>query len=150
MQRPVQPCRLHGDPQAADDHNHGSAPSFLPHWAQERWPLLLVGPWVFLPGNRLGGYFLRAGASQVALLFYILAYLALRLMMSRRTSCSLPYSEAGSTPTCPTLAAARGAAILGEWAEGAFLLFLFGLGHVASTTGADRARNGYRRVGALM
>jgi hypothetical protein len=27
---------------AAHDHDHGSAPVFLPHWLQERWTLLLI------------------------------------------------------------------------------------------------------------
>jgi Cd2+/Zn2+-exporting ATPase len=38
------------------------------------------------------------------------------------------------------LAAALGAAILGEWAEGAFLLFLFNLGHALEDRAMNRAR----------
>lgn len=98
-QRPVQPSAPHGDPQAADDHNHGSAPSFLPHWAQERWPLLLVAAaGFFLVIGWVGEIFFGL-ASQVALLFYILAYLAGGYDVAT-VCCSLPYSEAGSTPTC--------------------------------------------------
>lgn len=36
--------------------------------------------------------------------------------------------------------AAAGAAALNEWAEGAFLLFLFSLGHAGETYALDRAR----------
>ena len=39
------------------------------------------------------------------------------------------------------LVAAGGAAILGEWAEGAFLLFLFSIGHALENYAMARARN---------
>jgi Cd2+/Zn2+-exporting ATPase len=48
------------------------------------------------------------------------------------------------------LAAAVGAAILGEWAEGAFLLFLFSLGHAGEHYALDRARNAVNMLGELM
>ncbi|MFZ1771496.1 MAG: heavy metal translocating P-type ATPase, partial [Caldilinea sp.] len=40
--------------------------------------------------------------------------------------------------------------ILGEWAEGAFLLFLFGLGHAGEHYALERARNAIGALGALM
>jgi Cd2+/Zn2+-exporting ATPase len=48
------------------------------------------------------------------------------------------------------IAAALGAAALGEWAEGAFLLFLFGLGHAGEHYALDRARNAVSALGELM
>ena len=48
------------------------------------------------------------------------------------------------------LAAAAGAALLGEWAEGAFLLFLFSLGHAGEHYALDRARNAVNALGELM
>jgi Cd2+/Zn2+-exporting ATPase len=48
------------------------------------------------------------------------------------------------------LAAAAGAAILGHWAEGAFLLFLFSLGHAGENYALDRARNAVNALGQLM
>jgi len=39
-------------PVEEDAHDHGSAPAFLPHWMQARWPLILVG---------LAGVFLLIG-----------------------------------------------------------------------------------------
>ena len=48
------------------------------------------------------------------------------------------------------LAAAAGAALLGEWAEGAFLLFLFSLGHAGEHYALDRARDAVNALGELM
>jgi Cd2+/Zn2+-exporting ATPase len=47
------------------------------------------------------------------------------------------------------IAAALGAAALGELADGAFLLFLFGLGHVLEERALDRARAAIRALGGL-
>ena len=47
------------------------------------------------------------------------------------------------------LLAAVGAAILGEWAEGAFLLFLFSLAHSLEHYALGRARNAIRALGQL-
>ncbi|NOX90029.1 MAG: cadmium-translocating P-type ATPase [Calditrichaeota bacterium] len=45
--------------------------------------------------------------------------------------------------------AAAGAALLGNWAEGALLLFLFSLGHSLEHYAMDRARNAIRALGQL-
>ncbi|MBI2765903.1 MAG: cadmium-translocating P-type ATPase [Chloroflexi bacterium] len=45
--------------------------------------------------------------------------------------------------------AALGAAALGEWFEGALLLFLFSLGHVLEEFALDRARNAVRQLAGL-
>jgi Zn2+/Cd2+-exporting ATPase len=47
------------------------------------------------------------------------------------------------------LLAAGGAAILGEWAEGAFLLFLFSLAHALEHMALDRARGAIRALSDL-
>lgn len=47
------------------------------------------------------------------------------------------------------LEAATGAAALGEWAEGAFLLFLFALAHALEHYALDRARHAIRALGEL-
>ena len=47
------------------------------------------------------------------------------------------------------LVAAIGAAALGEWAEGAFLLFLFSLAHALEHYALDRARGAIRALGEL-
>ncbi len=125
-----------------------AAPTFLPAWLQERWELALVA---------LGALFLLigwTGASflglppMAALLFYLLSYAAGGYETARH---AIPAMLHGKFDTdVLMLAAALGAAILGRWAEGAFLLVLFGLGHAAEHYALDRARNAINALGALM
>jgi Cd2+/Zn2+-exporting ATPase len=129
-------------------HDHGSAPAFLPHWMQERWTLILVA---------LAGLFVLIGWAgerflgmppMIALIFYLLAYLAGGYDISTH---AIPGLFKGKFNTdVLMLAAAAGAAILGEWVEGAFLLFLFALGHAGEHYALDRARNAVNALGELM
>ncbi len=130
------------------DHDHGSAPAFLPHWMQERWTLILVG--------LAGAFFLVgwAGArwfgldENIALFLYMLSYIAGGYDIATH---ALPALFRGKFDTdVLMLAAAAGAAILGEWAEGAFLLFLFSLGHAGEHYALDRARDAVNALGKLM
>ncbi len=138
-----------GDEQDAHEgHDHGSAPAFLPHWMQERWPILLVG----LAGLFLGIGWIGEGwwglPANAALILYLLAYLAGSYDIA---SHAIPGLLKGKFDTdVLMLAAALGAALLGEWAEGAFLLFLFSLGHAGEHYALDRARNAVNALGALM
>jgi Cd2+/Zn2+-exporting ATPase len=136
----------HGDAHAG--HDHGSAPGFLPHWMQERWPLILVG---------IAGLFLLIGWAGeaffglppgIALACYLVAYVAGGYDVATH---AIPGLLKGKFDTdVLMLAAAGGAAILGEWQEGAFLLFLFALGHAGEHYALDRARNAVNALGALM
>lgn len=129
-------------------HEHGSAPTFLPHWMQERWTLILVG---------LAGAFFLVGwfgeqlfdlNQTVALVFWGLSYLAGGYDVATH---ALPGLLKGKLDTdILMLAAATGAALLGEWAEGAFLLFLFSLGHAGEHYALDRARNAVNALGELL
>lgn len=131
-----------------EEHDHGSAPGFLPHWMKERWPLILVA---------LAGFFFLIGwlgetffglPENVALIFFLLAYLAGGYDIATH---AIPGLLKGKFDTdVLMLAAAGGAAVLGEWAEGAFLLFLFGLGHAGEHYALDRARNAVNALGELM
>ena len=129
-------------------HDHGSAPAFLPHWMQERWALILVvlcG--VFFLVGWVGATFLGL-PEWVATLLFILAYITGGYDIATH---ALPGLLAGRFDTdFLMLAAAGGAAALGEWAEGAFLLFLFGAGHAGEHYALDRARNAVNALGALM
>lgn len=132
----------------AEHEEHGSVPDFLPHWMQERWTLILVA--------LAGLFFLIGWAGEtffglpegIALIFYILAYLAGGYDIATH---AIPGLLRGKFDTdVLMLAAAAGAAILGEWAEGAFLLFLFSLGHAGEHYALDRARNAVGALGVLM
>ncbi len=134
---------------AADDgHGHGSAPSFLPHWLQERWNYLLVAlAGLFFLIGWLGETFLGMPPN-VALFFFLLSYFTGGYDIATH---ALPGLFKGQFDTdVLMLAAALGAAVLGEWAEGAFLLFLFGLGHAGEHYALDRARSAVSALGDMM
>ena len=134
--------------EAGEEVIHGGAPAFLPRWVQKRWNLILV---------ILSGLFLLVGwagatffglSPRIALFFYLLSYLAGGYDIATH---ALPSLLRGKFDTdVLMLAAAAGAAILGEWAEGAFLLFLFSIGHAGEHYALDRARNAINALGALM
>lgn len=130
------------------DHGHGSAPTFLPHWVQEQWTMILVAlAGVFLAVGFVGERFLGFSAG-LALIFYLLAYLSGGYDVATH---ALPSLLRGRFDTdVLMLAAAIGAAILGEWTEGAFLLFLFSLGHAGEHYALDRARQAVNALGQLM
>ena len=129
-------------------HDHGSAPGFLPHWMQERWTLILVAlAGIFLLIGWLGETFFGM-AHNVALAFYIFSYLAGGYDIATE---AIPGLFRGRFDTdVLMLAAATGAAILGQWPEGAFLLFLFSLGHAGEHYALDRARDAVNALGELM
>jgi Zn2+/Cd2+-exporting ATPase len=132
----------------AHGHDHGSAPSFLPHWMQERWTLLLMGiAGFFLLFGWVGETFFGLPAT-VAWFCYLMAYVAGGYDVATHAIPSLLRGKFDTDTLM--LAAATGAAILGEWAEGAFLLFLFALGHAGEHYALDRARNAVNALGQLM
>ncbi|MBZ0292770.1 MAG: cadmium-translocating P-type ATPase [Anaerolineae bacterium] len=129
-------------------HDHGSAPTFLPHWMQERWTLILVGlAGAFFLIGWLGERFL--GFTLVAAnVFYIFSYIAGGYDVATH---AIPALLKGKLDTdILMLAAAGGAAGLGEFSEGAFLLLLFSIGHAGEHYALDRARNAIGELGALM
>lgn len=129
-------------------HDHGSAPDFLPHWLQERWTLFLVGlAGIFFAIGFVGETFLGMDET-IATVFFVLAYITGGYDIATH---AIPGLFRGDFDTdVLMLAAAGGAAILGEWAEGAFLLFLFALGHAGEHYALDRARSAVNALGELM
>ena len=126
---------------------HG-APGFLPSWVQRWWSLLLVA---------LAGAFLLTGWAgpqffglpvEVGQLLLWLAYLAGGYDIATHALPGLLHGQFDTDVLM--LAAAVGAAILGEWAEGAFLLFLFSLGHAGEHYALNRARRAVNALGELM
>ncbi|BCY16646.1 MAG: cadmium-translocating P-type ATPase [Anaerolineae bacterium] len=130
------------------EHDHGTAPSFLPHWIQERWTIILIATGgVFLLLGWVGQQFLGYPAS-VSRILFLLSYVASAYDIGHH---AIPALLRGKFDTdVLMLAAAVGAAFLGAWAEGAFLLFLFGLGHAGEHYALDRARNAINALGELM
>ncbi|HZD11779.1 MAG TPA: heavy metal translocating P-type ATPase [Candidatus Binatia bacterium] len=140
-----------GEPPARShetEHDHGSAPSFLPHWMQERWRMILVSlAGIFFLAGWLGQIFFNLPQT-AALVLFILAYVSGGYDIATH---AIPGLLRGSFDTdVLMLAAASGAAMLGEWTEGAFLLFLFGLAHMGEHYALDRARNAVNALGDLM
>lgn len=130
------------------EHDHGGAPAFLPHWMQERWRIILVSlAGLFFIVGWLGETFFDLPEA-VALVLFILAYLFGGYDIATH---AIPGLLRGKFDTdVLMLAAAGGAAMLGEWSEGAFLLFLFSLAHVGEHYALDRARNAVNALGELM
>lgn len=129
-------------------HEHAEAPEFLPHWIQHRWTLITVGgAGIFLVVGFVGERFLNVPHA-VAIACYIAAYFFGGIDVARE---ALPAVFRGKFDTdLLMLAAAAGAASLGKWPEGAFLLFLFSLGHAGEHYALDRARNAVGALGELM
>ncbi|MDB4438426.1 heavy metal translocating P-type ATPase [bacterium] len=128
--------------------DHGFAPKFLPISIQKRWEVVtVVLAGVTLIVGFFGEKFFDLPAS-VALGFYFLSYLAGGYDVARA---ALPALFRGKFDIdLLMIAAAAGAALLGEWTEGAFLLFLFSLGHAGEHYAMDRARNAVGVLGELM
>ena len=135
-----------GEPEEAQDH--ARIPYFLPQWIQERFELILVAVGgLFLLAGWVGEQFLGMPAT-VSLVLFLLSYAASGYDTAHH---ALPGLLRGKFDTDTLmLAAAIGAGILGEWAEGAFLLFLFGVGHAGEHYALDRARNAINALGELM
>ncbi|NKQ36588.1 MAG: cadmium-translocating P-type ATPase [Chloroflexi bacterium] len=126
----------------------GSAPTFLPHPIQEKWTYILVAlAGIFFLTGWLGETFFNLNEN-VALIFYILSYITGGYDVATH---AIPGLFKGKFDTdVLMLAAAAGAALLGDWAEGAFLLFLFSLGHAGEHYALDRARNAVNALAELM
>ena len=116
-------------------------------WWQRHWELILTA---------LGGGFLLVGwvgetffgmPQPVATGFLVLSYIAGGYSVGRHALPAL--SRLHFDTDVLMLFAAIGAAILGEWAEGAFLLFLFGLGHAGEHYAMDRARQAIQALADL-
>jgi Cd2+/Zn2+-exporting ATPase len=106
--------------------------------------------------SALGGLFLVLGwagqrflglAPELSLAFYLLAYLLSGYDITRHALHSI--RERHFDTDMLMLLAALGAASLGDFAEGALLLFLFSLGHALEERVVDRARHAIRELADL-
>lgn len=130
------------------DEKNNSHLRFLPDWMQTHWTALMVAS--------AGLFWLLGWLSEsvfdwpraVYLIFFWLSYAAGGYDLILH---AVPGLFKGRFDTdILMLAAALGAGILGEWAEGAFLLFLFALGHAGEHYALDRARDAVNALGELM
>jgi Cd2+/Zn2+-exporting ATPase len=116
-------------------------------WLRQNWELVLA---------LLAGFFLVAGffgemfmglPRTVAIGLYLLAYLTGGYDATRhgfKAALHLRFDI-----DFLMVVAAGGAAVLGEWAEGALLLFLFSLGHSLEHYAMGKARNAIRALGEI-
>ncbi len=128
-------------------HAHDKTPANtrLAPWIQKFLPTALTGVFLLLAsfGEQFFGF-----SEKTALFFFLPAYLAGGYEIGTH---AIPTLLNGKFDTdVLMLAAALGAAILGEWQEGAFLLLLFNLGHAGEHYALDRARNAVQALGKMM
>ncbi|MGH7601594.1 MAG: heavy metal translocating P-type ATPase, partial [bacterium] len=118
-----------------------------PNWFRQNWELVLA---------LLSGFFLAVGffgekffglPRNAALASYILAYLTGGYDATRHGFKAALHFRFDIDFLM--VVAAIGAAILGEWAEGALLLFLFSLGHSLEHYAMGKARNAIKALGAI-
>ncbi len=100
-------------------------------------------------GLLLGGWFggLQGAPYEVSLGLYLAAY-AFGGFFTLRDAAQSLWAKRFDIDTL-MLVAALGAAALGDWAEGALLLFLFSLGHALEHSAMDRARRAIEALAEL-
>lgn len=130
-----------------DDHDHDhEADSDAPWLVRNRELALSLASGVLLALGFFGERFF-SWPFPIALGFYLLAYVAGGINLARHT---VPTVLSGRFDVeFLMLAGAVGAGIIGQWAEGAFLLFLFSLGHALEHYAMSSARNAIRALGNL-
>lgn len=118
-----------------------------PTWIASHAELLLaLASGLFLALGASGGWLLGWPTS-FSLVCYVLAYLTGGYEVSRHGIAAALHLR--FEMDLLMMIAAIGAAILGDWAEGALLLFLFSLGHALEHSALDRARHAVEALGAL-
>ena len=114
-------------------------------WVEHRELVFSITAGVLLLGGWLGG--LAGAPYSVSLGLYLAAY-AFGGFFTVRDAVQSLWAKRFDIDTL-MLVAAVGAAILGEWAEGALLLFLFSLGHALEHSAMDRARHAIEALADL-
>ncbi len=122
--------------------------ALLPQPLRQNWGFVIIGltGLLFLVGWL--GESVFAWPERMVLAIFIVTYLIGGYKISVR---AIPALFRGHLDTDLLMVlAALGAAILGEWAEGAFLLFLFNLGMFGEGYAFDRAKRAINGLGQLM
>lgn len=114
-------------------------------WVEHRELVISVAAGVFLLAGWLSS--LMAAPMRISLSLYWAAY-AFGGFFTLRDAAQSLWTRRFDIETL-MLVAAAGAAALGEWAEGALLLFLFSLGHAMEHLAMDRARRAIEALAEL-
>ena len=129
-----------------DGHDHDEADEGATWLVRNRELALSLASGVLLAIGFVGEHFFGLPLV-VALGFYLAAYVAGGTNLARH---AIPTVLSGRFYVeFLMLAGAVGAGIIGQWAEGAFLLFLFSLGHALEHHAMSSARNAIRALGNL-
>ena len=129
-----------------DGHDHDETDANAPWLVRNRELALSLASGVLLAIGFFGEHFFGLPFI-VALGFYLAAYVAGGTNLARH---AIPTVLSGRFDVeFLMLAGAVGAGIIGQWAEGAFLLFLFSLGHALEHYAMSSARNAIRALGNL-
>jgi Cd2+/Zn2+-exporting ATPase len=114
-------------------------------WAEHRELVFSLAAGALLLGGWFGG--LQGAPYEVSLGLYLAAY-AFGGFFTLRDAAQSLWAKRFDIDTL-MLVAALGAAALGDWAEGALLLFLFSLGHALEHSAMDRARRAIEALAEL-
>ncbi len=117
-------------------------------WLRRHWQLVLSLIAGLMLSLGLLAQFVLGLSPTSALIFFALAYLAGGVDTTRHGLAAAYHLRFDIDFLM--VVAALGAAILGRWAEGAFLLFLFSLGHALEHQALGRARASIQALGELM
>lgn len=138
---------------AAEDSDAGGRPAGAAdgawRWLSERRELALSLGAGALLAVAWGGSRWLGLPGEAAVTLYALAYLLGASDLVHHWVRDLREGEVSFNIDLLMLLAALGAAALGEWAEGAFLLFLFSLAHALEHMALDRARGAIRALAGL-
>lgn len=143
------PVKAQGEhPESGDHagHRHAEVPAEA-GWIQRNWEVVLsLTCGLLLALGYFGQRFFGLPAAAATGL-YLLAYVSGGYDLARHT---VPTVLRGRFDVeFLMLVAAAGAAVLGDWAEGALLLFLFSLGHALEHYAMERARNAIQALGQI-
>ena len=134
------------DSHAGHDHSHGEVDPNAPWFKRNPELTRSLSSGVLLAIGFFGEQFFGL-PPLVALGFYLCAYVLGGLDLARHT---VPTVLRGRFDVeFLMLLGAVGAGLLGQWAEGAFLLFLFSFGHALEGFAMDSARNAIGALGKL-
>ncbi len=116
-------------------------------WIQTHWELILAALCGVFLATGFAGEMVLGFAKPISIAFYILTYLTGGYNAARHGVKAAMHFR--FDVDFLMVVAALGAAVLGKWAEGGILLFLFSLGHGLEHYATDKARNAIRALGKI-